>query len=67
MSAEVDFGASLREQLTRLNVVHNVKDWNSIARFLQKADVLDKCDKSAQHGNDRHVSDAAKPFPLPAI
>ena len=52
-SVMVEIGSNLHAQLTRLNIAPSVKDWNSIARFLDKSKVLDKIDETSKKANDR--------------
>ena len=52
-SAMVDIGCNLHSQLTRLQIAPSVKDWNSVARFLLKANILDDLEKAALLANER--------------
>ena len=52
-SAMLQVADNLHAQLTRLNVAPSVKDWNSIARFLQKSNILDRVEKASEVSNQR--------------
>ena len=52
-SAMLEVAENLHSQLTRLKVAPSVKDWNSIARFLQKSNILDRVDKASEVSNQR--------------
>ena len=54
---------NFHSQLTRLDIAPSVKDWNSIARFFQKSEILDKIDKTAKLANERAENTSANSKP----
>lgn len=60
----VDFGSDVFSQMARLDMTPSVNSWNSIARFFEKAKLLDAVVASAKMGNERVMQDKTTPFPL---
>ena len=62
-SAMVEFGCSLHSQMARLQFNPSVKDWNSAARFLKGAKILDQLEKDALLANERAEQKISTPNP----